>query len=292
MATFIARRFTTNLIRPCRSSSYSVFPAYSISESAMPFTSASSSPSYTHFRGRMLIAPDHSSRISDRSSHLISTLLDSITPCKSLAARFEKPMNHDLSFFRVYSSSASKFNIPPRLIPRDPNTGLRFFSTPCDDTNSEKIKYSSQNPELKHQEFEGPTVERDLSALANENRQVLEGMMRTIFDLSKAVALLGIAQLSCGAWIYYITRSSPITEVSIQSLVAFAYPFSLAILLRRSLKIMCFFKKMEEHGRLQIHTLTLQIAKNVNLFFVRVRGVSLICTVGMSVGLLFSALSR
>jgi hypothetical protein len=55
---------------------------------------------------------------------------------------------------------------------------------------------------------------------------------------------------------------------------------------------MLFFRKMEELGRLQILTLTLQITKNLNIFFVRVRGVSFLCIAGMSVGLLFTLLSR
>jgi hypothetical protein len=82
------------------------------------------------------------------------------------------------------------------------------------------------------------------------------------------------------------------TEVSIQSFVAFGFPFTLAFMLRQSLKPMYFFKKMEELGRLQILTLTLQVAKNLNIFFVRVRGVSFLCIAGMSVGLLITLLSR
>ncbi|KAH7570681.1 hypothetical protein JRO89_XS05G0155100 [Xanthoceras sorbifolium] len=148
----------------------------------------------------------------------------------------------------------------------------------------------SQNPDFKHQEIEGPTVERDLSALANETRGVLDDMMRKIYSLSRAVALLGLFQLGLGAWISYITRSAPIMEVSIQSFVAFGFPFTLALMLRRSLKPMYFFKKMEEQGRLQILTLTLQIAKNLNVLFLRVRGVSYLCAAGMSFGLLLSCL--
>ncbi|KAK3223982.1 hypothetical protein Dsin_011007 [Dipteronia sinensis] len=147
-------------------------------------------------------------------------------------------------------------------------------------------------PEFKHQEIEGPTVERDLSALANETRDVLEDMMKKIYSLSRAVAFMCLFQLGLGAWISYITRSSPIMEVSIQSFVAFGFPFTLALMLRRSLKPMYFFKKMEELGRLQILTLTLQIAKNLNTLFVRVRGISYLCTAGMSFGLLYTLLSR
>ncbi|KAK0602622.1 hypothetical protein LWI29_035329 [Acer saccharum] len=37
---------------------------------------------------------------------------------------------------------------------------------------------------------------------------------------------MGLFQLGLGAWISYITRSSPITEVTIQSFVAFGFPFT------------------------------------------------------------------
>ncbi|KAJ7982193.1 LIM domain-containing serine/threonine-protein kinase [Quillaja saponaria] len=172
----------------------------------------------------------------------------------------------------------------------------RFFSTNDSSSESEKTQkpnpFPSQNPDFKHQEIEGPTVERDLSALANETREVHEGMMKSIYSLSKAVAVLGLIQLGLGAWISYITPSWPITEFSIQSFVAFAFPCSMAFMLRQSLKPMYFFKKMEEQGRLQILTQTLQVAKQLNLFFVRLRGVSFICITGLSAGLLFTVFFR
>lgn len=159
---------------------------------------------------------------------------------------------------------------------------------------------NAQNPDqvsdefsgFKHQEITGPTVERDVSALANETREVLETMMKTIYSLSKVLAVLGLFNLGLGAWISYITRESAIAEVSVQSFLAFGLPFSLAFMLRRSLKPMNFFRKMEDQGRLQILTLTLQIAKNLNVFFVRVRGVSYMCVAGASIGLVFAALYR
>ncbi|KAL8149597.1 hypothetical protein AgCh_006557 [Apium graveolens] len=159
---------------------------------------------------------------------------------------------------------------------------------------------NAQNPDqvldefsgFKHQEITGPTVERDVSALANETREVLETMMKTIYSLSKVLAGLGFFNLGLGAWISYITRESAIAEVSIQSFLGFGLPFSLAFMLRRSLKPMNFFRKMEDQGRLQILTLTLQIAKNLNVFFVRVRGASYMCVAGASIGLVFAALYR
>ncbi|GLT84174.1 hypothetical protein SLE2022_024210 [Rubroshorea leprosula] len=172
----------------------------------------------------------------------------------------------------------------------------RYFST-SDAKNSESEKpqgpgVHSQNPDFKHQEIEGPTVDRDLSALANETREVLEGMMKKMYGLSNAVALLGLLQLGLGAWISYMTRSDPIMEVSIQSILAFGFPFSVAFMLRQSLKPMYFFKKMEELGRLQILTLTLQVAKNLNLLFGRVRGLSILCVAGVFIGSLFTVITK
>ncbi|XP_073038582.1 uncharacterized protein [Primulina eburnea] len=175
----------------------------------------------------------------------------------------------------------------------------RLFSSNSDQSSSSaeqmpdiSIKNRNQNQEFKHQEITGPTVDRDLSALANETRDVLEMKMRTMYSLSKALAGLGLVHLALGAWTAYITRDSPIPEVLVQSFLAFGMPFSLAFMLRRALKPMYFFKKMEEQGRLQILTLTLQISKNLNAFFVRFRGISYLCVAGASVGLILAVLSR
>ncbi|OIW07971.1 hypothetical protein TanjilG_20072 [Lupinus angustifolius] len=209
------------------------------------------------------------------------------------------------TFSRSKTPSSNPFPKPtPHTYSRSffPNSSLSkpiFFSTndsppppPSNSKPQDPNPYPSQNPNFKHQEIEGPTVERDLSPLANETREVLEGMMKNMYNLSKIVALLGLVQLGLGTWITYVTRSSPITEVSVQSLLAFAFPFSVAFMLRRSLKPMYFFKKMEEQGRLQILTLTLQVAKQLNVFFVRVRGVSFASIAAISFGLLYAVFSR
>lgn len=208
----------------------------------------------------------------------------------------QKPIKYDLSLNRSYSSFGTKLTNHRLnwLLEEKP----RFLSTtsgsssPESDKPKDTSEYPSQNPKFKHQEIEGPTVERDLSALANETRQVLETLMKTIYGLSRVVAVLSLLQLGMGAWISYITPSSPITEVSIQSFVAFGFSFSLAFMLRQSLKPMYFFKKMEEQGRLQILTLTLQVAKNLNVLFVRLRGASFMCVAGLSIGFLFNMLSK
>ncbi|KAG8362579.1 hypothetical protein BUALT_BualtUnG0061700 [Buddleja alternifolia] len=191
----------------------------------------------------------------------------------------------------------SLLNPRKTLILQKPNSVhriARFLSTsnPNEPTNENPIEHPSQNQEFKHQEITGPTVERDLSALANETRDVLEMMMKSIYSLSKVLAGLGLVHLGLGAWMSYSMRNSPVPEVAIQSFMAFGLPFSVALMLRRALKPMYFFKKMEEQGRLQILTLTLQVAKNLNTFFLRFRGVSYLCIAGASVGLIFVAVSR
>ncbi|VFQ70332.1 unnamed protein product [Cuscuta campestris] len=153
-------------------------------------------------------------------------------------------------------------------------------------------EHPGQNPELKHQDITGPTVERDVSALANETREVLEKMMKNVYGLSKALACLALVQMGLGAWFVYATRGSPMPEISLQSFLAIGLPVSLAFMLRRSLKPMRFFRKMEEQGRLQILTLTLQVAKELNLLFCRVQGVSYSCIAVAAVGLVYVALSR
>ncbi|XP_019179122.1 PREDICTED: uncharacterized protein LOC109174339 [Ipomoea nil] len=168
---------------------------------------------------------------------------------------------------------------------------VRFLST-SEEPPSNGNEKSQSASEFKHQEITGPTVERDVSALANETREVLEKMMKNVYSLSKALAVLSLVQLSLGAWFLYATRDSPMPEISLQSFLAFGLPISLAFMLRRSLKPMYFFKKMEDQGRLQILTLTLQVAKQLNLFFCRVQGVSYSCIGVAALGLIYVALSR
>ncbi|GAB2300196.1 hypothetical protein Dimus_034235 [Dionaea muscipula] len=180
---------------------------------------------------------------------------------------------------------------PSSLVHFTQYTKPRSLSTSIDEPSSKDrdLKdHPSKIPEFKHQEIEGPTVERDLSALAHETREVLDRLMKTIYDLSKVLGILGLVHLGYGAWISYVTKGSLLTEASIMSTVAFGFPFSVAFLMRRSLEPMQFLKKMEEIGRLQILTSTMQIAKNLNVLFVRIRGVSYLCIAGLSFGFLFA----
>uniref|UniRef100_A0A2P2NGX7 Uncharacterized protein LOC8260783 isoform X1 n=1 Tax=Rhizophora mucronata TaxID=61149 RepID=A0A2P2NGX7_RHIMU len=212
---------------------------------------------------------------------------------------FENPLNPDINRMQQEMSVAVPTrdfgnSCPNLLLYQKPRYYSSSDSHPPKDSEESRnqTEYPSKSPDFKHQEIEGPTVERDLSALANETRAVFEGMMQNIYSLSTSVALLGLVQLGLGAWISYVTKATPLAEVSIQSFLAFGFPFTLAFMLRQSLKPMYFFKKMEEQGRLQILTLTLQVAKNLNLFFVRFRAVSTLCLAGTLAGLLFTLLSK
>ncbi|KAJ0249394.1 Uncharacterized protein HA466_0148980 [Hirschfeldia incana] len=227
---------------------------------------------------------------------------------RRLASKFLKPLSSSSSLnssrHHLHSSTrnhlihGSKIHEPSLLRPfsahltnpnklRSQTCPTRYFSTPTGDANPNPV----EEPKMKHQEIEGPTVERDVSALGNETRQVFEGMMKNMYSLSGAMGLLGLTQLVVGGAIMYVNRSNPIHEMTIQSCIAFGFPFAMALMLRRSLKPMYFFKKMEEAGRLQILTLTLQVAKNLNVLFVRARVVSVLCVAGLSCGNLYLLLS-
>ncbi|XP_052211161.1 uncharacterized protein LOC127813998 [Diospyros lotus] len=269
MAAAISRRLSPKLLKPHHASSlFSYSSAFSISHNPPPPPPPSIFPQIPDPSSRRPIPPQ---TLSNSISNL-SNFAHSSAPLKPPTTFHHFLIRSHPIFYRQFSSSADGEN--PQNSSQNPSP------------------YPSQNPEFKNQEIEGPTVERDLSALANETREVLGTMMKTVYSLSKALALLGLVQLGLGAWISYTTRSAPIAEASIQSFMAFGFPFTVAFLLRRSLKPMHFFNKMEELGRLKILTLTLQIAKNLNLLFVRIRGVSYLCIAGASIGLLLSTLSR
>ncbi|KAL7238229.1 hypothetical protein ACSBR2_004349 [Camellia fascicularis] len=259
MAANMSRRVAScnKLVKPCYSSSLlSYFISHEsqhLNPNPIPLT-----PLFTQYSNS--ISPQNlSTSISNLSNFPIY---------KSQSSQYHKPINFNHILIRSYttSSPSPRFTNQLHLLdkyPRNPNSNWLFThekpkyfsssdssssSSPDGEKPPNPSPYPSQNPGFKHQEIEGPTVERDVSALANETRQVLETMMKNVYGLSKALAILGLVQLGLGAWISYITRSSAIVEVSIQSFMAFGFPFALAFLLRRSLKPMYFFKKMEELG--------------------------------------------
>ncbi|KAH0465175.1 hypothetical protein IEQ34_005278 [Dendrobium chrysotoxum] len=187
------------------------------------------------------------------------------------SSRSSKTMNNPF----LHDYSISTFNIRSQSLlsgnPTIPNSKRSSSTLP-----------ENPQPELRHQEITGPTVEPDISPLANETREVLESLRRSVYHLSSALAVLGVAHLGLGAWIAYAVR--PPNEVSVQGLAAFAFPFSVAFLLRRTVKPMTFFQNMEQQGRLQVLTLALQVSKSLRVLFVRMRVVCVCCVVGVSAG--------
>lgn len=122
----------------------------------------------------------------------------------------------------------------------------------------------------------------------------MNGAMNTLRGLSDAMAIAGLLQLVIFGWIYLITQSSSISELSVQSICALlfassfsiAFPFFMAHELRHSVKPVHHLKKMEKQGRLQILTLTHQVADKLDLLFYGVRGSSVVCLAGVSAGMI------
>lgn len=169
----------------------------------------------------------------------------------------------------------------------------RFSSTPDTNPNPDAA-YTPASPEsMRHQEIEGPTVERDTSPLAEETRRELDALRRAVHRLSASLALLGGAHLAAGVWI--VSGAAPVgveSAAAVQGVAAFAFPFTAALVLRRAIKPIAFFQKMEANGRLQVLTLCLQATKNVNLMLLRTRVVAISCALGVSVGSVAAILMR
>lgn len=192
---------------------------------------------------------------------------------------------------------------------RDPfillNPGRRFFSASSNpipnpsssSTPSEPSHGAPSAPvspdEMRHQEIEGPTVERDTSPLADETRRELDALRRTVQRLSGSLALLGGAHLAAGAWIAYGAPPLGVgSAAAVQGVAAFAFPFAVALVLRRAIKPIAFFQKMEANARLQVLTLCLQATKNVNLMLLRTRVMAIACALGVSVASVAAVLMR
>ncbi|CAM0944510.1 unnamed protein product [Alopecurus aequalis] len=172
----------------------------------------------------------------------------------------------------------------------------RRFST-APQSNSEAATDAAPAPpsleSMKHQEIEGPTVERDMSPLADEARAELDALRRATQRLSTSLAILGGTHLAAGAWIF--SGAAPLgveSAAAVQGVAAFAFPFTAALVLRRVIKPVAFFQRMEANGRLQVLTLCLQASKHVNLMLLRTRVVAISCALGVSVGSVAAILMR
>ncbi|KAF8643084.1 hypothetical protein HU200_066956 [Digitaria exilis] len=211
---------------------------------------------------------------------------------------------------RLLSPTAAAAVHLPRTFPhgRDPfvllHPGRRFLSASANPSpNSSTASASEPNPgapttptspdEMRHQEIEGPTVERDTSPLADETRGELDALRRNVLRLSGSLALLGGAHLAAGAWIAYGAPPLGVeSAAAVQGVAAFAFPFTVALVLRRAIKPIAFFQKMEANARLQVLTLCLQATKNVNLMLLRTRVMAIACALGVSVASVAAILMR
>ncbi|CAN6280180.1 unnamed protein product [Urochloa humidicola] len=219
-------------------------------------------------------------------SHFSRRLL--LSPTGAAAARLPRTFSHGRDPFallhpgrRFFSASANPTPSPnSSSAPSEPNTGAPSSAPASPD-------------EMRHQEIEGPTVERDTSPLADETRRELDSLRRAVQRLSGSLALLGGAHLGAGAWIAYGAPPLGVeSAAAVQGVAAFAFPFAVALVLRRAIKPIAFFQKMEANARLQVLTLCLQATKNVNLMLLRTRVMAIACALGVSVASVTAILMR
>ncbi|KNA04583.1 hypothetical protein SOVF_198330 [Spinacia oleracea] len=214
--------------------------------------------------------------------------------CNSPSSHYDFRRHHHLQIPYLKSPSDSIINFEKAAAAA--NLRRRLYSS--ESTNESDPKSTpnpnpnpSPKPDMKHQEIEGPTVEKDLSPLANETREVTHSLLKTMYNVSRLLALLGLAHLAIGAYCYASASSAATAAASALALMAFGFPFSMAFMLRQSLKSMHFFQKMENIGRLQILTSSMQISKQLRIFFLRLSAISYLCLAGLSLSLIYSVSS-
>lgn len=134
--------------------------------------------------------------------------------------------------------------------------------------------------DFQHEEIVGPTVERDLSPVADELRESLGILQKRIESFQETLLLLGCVQGVGAVWCYVSWQAlNPTWQLLPSALLS----FTLAFVLRQALQPIAFFGKLEQRSRLRIVTLSLMIAKGFASFFNRARisvaasAVGLIC---------------
>lgn len=168
----------------------------------------------------------------------------------------------------------------------------RAYSTTAEDEQKMGESASTSPPQRKsledfqHEEIVGPTVERDMSAVANELRQSLEDLRGSMKKFSAVIFAVGSLHLSWGAAMFLALESpfshAVLTQVCMSGLVF----FGLAYHLKQALKPMAFFTKLEERSRLRIITLSLQVTKSMAAFFQRGYGIGLVLSFTLALNLL------
>mgnify|MGYP000465155841 FL=1 len=149
----------------------------------------------------------------------------------------------------------------------------------------EELKYKSLE-DFQHEEIVGPTVERDMSAVADELRKTHLEIREVINKFSKSILAVGVVHLIWGGMMFRVIDSSfshaLLTQVCLSSFVF----FGLSYYSRQTLKPIEFFTKLEERSRLRMITLSLQVTKTLSAFFQRGYGVNLALSLALTANLL------
>eukprot|EP00250_Pteridium_aquilinum_P007359 c17096_g1_i1 orf=173-1003(-) len=159
-----------------------------------------------------------------------------------------------------------------------------------EETAFETESASSPSPktleDFQHEEIVGPTVERDMSPVADELRKAHLEMREAIQKFTKALLAVGAVHLVWGGMMFRVLDSpfshALMTQVCASALVL----FGLAYYSKQALKPIEFFTRLEERSRLRILTLSLQVTKTMSSFFQRGYGVGLVLFLALTANLL------
>ncbi|XP_024533479.1 uncharacterized protein LOC112347209 [Selaginella moellendorffii] len=142
--------------------------------------------------------------------------------------------------------------------------------------------------EFQHEEITGPTVERDLSATANELRESIDSMLQSNVKLKRALIAVGLAQLIAGWWVIASDYSAETLCLCLTALSA-GLSLHLALHLHTTMKHVPFFQKVEERSRMRIMTLSMQTIKAVALMMSRSNVITRCTAIGLLGACLYEA---
>eukprot|EP00249_Psilotum_nudum_P011434 c23175_g1_i1 orf=226-1272(-) len=195
--------------------------------------------------------------------------------CQSLSR-----LQNSLVVQSISESKASKQSEPSRT----------YSTSTTDGAGSEKGSTFHSHPQsiddFQHEEIVGPTVERDMSAVANELRETCIELRASILTLTKFLVAIGVLHV-IWATLMFFTVELPFSSVLLtQVVVSATVPFGLAFHFWQSLKPMEFFTKLEERSRLRVLTLSLQVTKALAASYQRGYGIALLTIIALSAHLI------
>ncbi|MCO5573702.1 hypothetical protein L7F22_027476 [Adiantum nelumboides] len=193
-------------------------------------------------------------------------LLDNTNTLTFVNSSFNKKVKANFVLGHAYSSAAKTDEEGSETLPETKNASSSSAKTLED---------------FQHEEIVGPTVERDMSPVADELRKAHLEMRDAVRKFSKAVLAVGMVHLVWGGMMFRAMDSpfshALMTQVCTSGLVL----FGLAYYSKQTLRPIEFFTKLEERSRLQILTLSLQVTKTLSSFFQRSYGVGLVLLVAL-----------